>query len=29
VQSYDLADVPDEDIRQLIQEAVAIWEAKQ
>ncbi len=29
VQSYDLADVPDEDIRQLIQEAVAIWEADQ
>jgi len=29
VQSYDLADVPDEDIRQLIQEAVAIWEATQ
>lgn len=29
VQSYDLAEVPDEDIRQLIQEAVAIWEANQ
>jgi hypothetical protein len=29
VQSYDLADVPDEDIRKLIQEAVAIWEADQ
>jgi hypothetical protein len=29
VQSYDLADVPDEDIRQLIQEAVADWEADQ
>ncbi len=29
VQSYDLADVPDEDVRQLIQEAVAIWEADQ
>ena len=29
VQSYDLADVPDEEVRQLIQEAVAIWEADQ
>ena len=29
VQSYDLADVPDEDVRQLIQEAVATWEADQ
>jgi hypothetical protein len=29
VQSYDLADVPDEDIRRLIQESVAIWEADQ
>ena len=29
VQSYDLADVPDEDIRQLIQQAVADWEADQ
>ncbi len=29
VQSYDLADVPDENVRQLIQEAVAIWEADQ
>ena len=29
VQSYDLADVPDDDVRQLIQEAVAVWEADQ
>jgi len=29
VQSYDLADVPDEEVRGLIQEAVAIWEADQ
>ena len=29
VQGYDLADVPDDDVRQLIQEAVAIWEADQ
>ncbi|MEA1976376.1 MAG: hypothetical protein U9N80_00590 [Chloroflexota bacterium] len=29
VQSYDLADVPDEDIQHLIQEAVADWEADQ
>jgi hypothetical protein len=29
VQSYDLADVPNDDVRQLIQEAVAIWEADQ
>jgi hypothetical protein len=29
VQSYDLADVPDDDVRRLIQEAVAIWEADQ
>ncbi len=29
VQSYDLADVPDDEVRQLIQEAVAIWEADQ
>lgn len=29
VQSYDLADVPDEEVRKLIQEAVAIWEADQ
>ena len=29
VQSYDLADVPDEDIQHLIQEAVEDWEANQ
>ena len=29
VQSYNLADVPDEDIQHLIQEAVADWEAEQ